>query len=182
MQEKVGKVIIDEKFYKGKDLYSDGSIEDELLDICRENRQEEVLRTSNNWAILYHLSDIRENLLDWYPFTKQDDILEIGSGCGAITGLLSKKAGTVTCIELSKKRTMINAYRNADCDNVTIMLGNFEDVELNKKFDYITLIGVWEYSGLYVKGQHPYLVMLKMLKKYLNRKEKLLLQSKTKWD
>ena len=39
-----------------------------------------------------------------------------------------------------------NAYRNLECDNVKIMLGNFQDVEssLTEKYDYITLIGVFE--------------------------------------
>lgn len=29
-------------------------------------------------------------------------VLEIGSGCGAITGSLAQKAGSVTCVDLSK--------------------------------------------------------------------------------
>lgn len=96
MQEKIGGVILEDEFYSGEDFYSDGRIEDRLLQICKNGKQDEVLRTSSEWPVLYHLSDIRENLLDWYPFTKQDDILEIGSGCGALTGLLSRKAGSVT--------------------------------------------------------------------------------------
>ncbi|MFR4063553.1 MAG: hypothetical protein ACLT1I_12740 [Mediterraneibacter faecis] len=30
-------------------------------------------------------------------------MLEIGSGCGAITGTLAEQAGQVQCIELSKR-------------------------------------------------------------------------------
>ena len=142
MLENIGGVIVDDEFYCGEDLYSDGGVEARILDACKNQKQHEVLRTSNEWAVLYHLSDIRENLLEWYPFTKQDDILEIGSGCGAVTGLLSRKAKSVTCVELSRRRSLINAYRNQDCDNVTIMLGNFEDIKLSQSFDYITLIGV----------------------------------------
>lgn len=167
MQEKIGGIILDDRFYCGEDLYSDGLIEDKILDICKMQKQDELLRMSSEWPILYHLSDIRENLLEWFPFSKQDDVLEIGAGCGAITGLLSKKAKSVTCVELSKKRSLINAYRNQNCDNVTIMIGDFEDIKLQKRFDYITLIGVWEYSGLYVKGVNPYLTMIEKLKKLL---------------
>lgn len=32
------------------------------------------------------------------------------TGCGALTGILSRKAGNVTCIELSEKRSLINVY------------------------------------------------------------------------
>ncbi len=180
MQEKIGSIILDDEFYGGEDLYSDGCIEDEILDICKRQNKEEVLRTSTEWPILYHLSDIREHLLEWYPFTKQDDILEIGSGCGAMTGILSRKAKSVTCVELSKKRSMINAYRNQYCDNVTIVLGNFENVKLQRKFDYITLIGVWEYSGLYVNGAMPYLSMIEMLKPLLKPQGRIIIAIENK--
>ena len=180
MQEKIGSVVLDDSFYSGEDLYSDGSIEDRILEVCKEQRQTEVLQLSSEWPILYHLSDMRENLLEWYPLSKQDDVLEIGSGCGAMTGLLSRKAGSVTCVELSKKRSLINAYRHRDCDNITIMLGNFEEIELQQKFDLITLIGVWEYSGLYVKGTDPYLTMIEKLKTYLKPQGRIVIAIENK--
>ena len=180
MIKKIGGVILDYTFYKGKDLYTDGSIEDVLLDAYKNNKQEELLRSSKEWAVLYHVSDIRENLLDWYPILKNEEVLEIGSGCGAITGLLSRKAASVTCIELSEKRSLINAYRNQNCDNVKIMLGNFEDIELEQKYDYVTLIGVWEYSGLYISGQNPYLEMLKAVKKFLKPNGKIIVAIENK--
>lgn len=180
MIEKIGQVIIDKKYYKGNDIYSDGNIEDYLLDVCKQNRQEEILHQSKEWAVLYHLSDIRENILEWYPISKNDDVLEIGSGCGAITGLLSRKAKTVTCVELSEKRSLINAYRNKDCDNVRIMLGNFEDIVIENKYDYITLIGVWEYAGLYISSNEPYNLMLKMLKSHLKENGKIIIAIENK--
>lgn len=95
----VGKVELDFRFYSGRDEYSDGDEkEEELLKICKENCIEETLKTSREWSVLYHLSPIRENLLDWYPITKKESVLEIGSGCGALSGLLSRKAGKVTGI------------------------------------------------------------------------------------
>ncbi len=180
MLEKIGQVIINRKYYKGKDIYSDGDIEDYLLEVCRQNRQKEVLDQSKEWPVLYHLSDIRENLLDWYPISKEDDILEIGSGCGALTGLLSRKAKSVTCIELSGKRSLINAYRNKNCDNVTIFLGNFEDIIIENKYDYITLIGVWEYAGLYISGDNPYKLMLQKLKSHLKENGKIIIAIENK--
>ena len=180
MLDKIGQVIINRKYYKGKDIYSDGDIEDYLLEVCKQNRQMEVLDRSKEWPVLYHLSDIRENLLDWYPISKEDDILEIGSGCGALTGLLSRKARTVTCIELSEKRSLINAYRNKNCDNVTIFLGNFEDIIIENKYDYITLIGVWEYAGLYISGDNPYKLMLQKLKSYLKENGKIIIAIENK--
>lgn len=35
MQEKIGKVTLDYEFYPGEDLYSDGPVEKELLEIAK---------------------------------------------------------------------------------------------------------------------------------------------------
>lgn len=182
MVKSIGNVKIDYTFYSGDDAYSDGQIEDELLNTVMKGNISEVLKSETSWPVLYHLSDIRENLLEWYPFRKNAKILEIGSGCGALTKLLSHKAESVVCIELSKKRSMINAYRNAECDNVTIYVGNFKDIEPNlaEQFDYITLIGVLEYSSIYLDGINPYLRMLEIAKKHLKDNGKLIVAIENK--
>lgn len=83
MGEKIGKVFLDDTLYPGQDLYSDGAIEDELLEIARDYHPEEfnrVIRERESWPILYHFSHIRENILSWLPFTGEEKVLEIGSG------------------------------------------------------------------------------------------------------
>ena len=179
-QKKIGKVILDYKFYDESEHYSDGDVEDILLDAAKKDKMKELLYTSNNWAVLYHCSKIRENLLEWYPFKKDASLLEIGSGCGALTGLFSRKVDSVTCIELSERRSMINAYRNKACDNVKIVLGNLQNIKIEEKFDYITLIGVWEYAESYVVGKNPYLEMLKLMRQYLKQDGKLLIAIENK--
>lgn len=182
MTDKIGNIKIDYSFYSGEDMYSDGQVEDDLLEIVRKGNISQALKYETSWPVLYHLSDIRENLLEWYPFRKNSKILEIGAGCGALTGLLSRKAEYVTCIELSKRRTLINAYRNADCGNVTIYVGNFKDIEpnLTEEFDYITLIGVLEYSSMYLDGLNPYLNMLETAKKHLKDDGKIIVAIENK--
>lgn len=39
--EKIGQVLLDDTLYPGKDLYTDGAIEDEMLEIARNYREEE---------------------------------------------------------------------------------------------------------------------------------------------
>lgn len=172
MQEKIGNVVLDYEYYPGQDLYSDGPVEEELLEIARTYKEEElnqVIAGTKSWPVLYHFSHIRQNILEWLPIGKSDRVLEIGSGCGAITGALAAKAGSVTCIELSKMRSTINAYRNRDFGNVRIMVGNFQDIEKNltEKFDYITLIGVFEYSEGYIGTNEPYVEMLRRISRHL---------------
>ena len=88
-QERIGKILLDYSYYPGEDLYCDGQIEEELLEIARDRAQVEypsIIEERKNWPILYHLSNQRENIVDWIPFTGTEKVLEIGSGCGAITG------------------------------------------------------------------------------------------------
>ena len=104
MKEKIGGVELNYYYYGGKDLYSDGNIEDMILEYCKEEKEDELLRISSEWAVLYHLAEERGNVIEWYDMKPEAEILEIGSGLGAITKTLSDKAKKVTCVELSKKR------------------------------------------------------------------------------
>lgn len=179
MQEKIGNIVLDYAYYCGRDMYSDGPVEDELLEVAKLQLEDysQLISERNSWPVLYHFSAIRQNIVDWIPIEASADVLEIGSGCGAITGKLAEKAGTVTCIELSKKRSYINAYRNFKHHNIEIKVGNFQDIEkhLEKKFDYITLIGVFEYSASYIEGENPYEEMLRIVGSHLKPAGKIII-------
>jgi len=180
MQEKIGNVVIQTQYYPGQDLYSDGEIEDRMLKIAQKYGDIEyssVIAEEKSWPILYHFSHVRENIVNWLPITKKDHVLEIGSGCGAITGTLAEQAGQVQCIELSKKRSMINAYRHREKTNINILLGNFEEIEPNlvEKYDWITLIGVFEYSEKYIGTGEPYKEMLLRTKRHLKPNGKIVI-------
>ena len=152
------------------------------MEIVRQNDSyEDVLARENEWALLYHLSPIRENLLEWYDFGEGKSLLEIGAGCGGITGLFCKKCDRVVAIDLSKRRSMINATRNRNFDNLEIMVGNFEDIQIEEKFDYVTLIGVLEYSIYYINSPSPFVDMLKKAKSYLKPGGKLIVAIENKY-
>lgn len=172
MISQIGNVKLNYSHYSGEDLYSDGEIENVLLDIVKNNNPStynQIIAEYKSWPILYHLSHLRENIISWIPISKNETVLEIGAGCGAITGCLAECAKNVTCIELSEKRSLINAYKNSERENIEILLGNFEDIEksLTKKYDYITLIGVFEYSEKYISNNNPYVAFLQIIKKHL---------------
>ena len=168
MEEYIGNVKLNLDFYKGTDTYSDGDVEEKLLSYVKSGEDiDEILAKENDWAVLYHLSDIRKNILSWYEFDKEKTALEIGSGCGAVTGALCEGCRKVTCVDLSKRRSTINAYHNKAYDNLEIIVGNFEDVEFTEKYDYVTLIGVLEYSIYYINSPDPFLSMLKKAKSLL---------------
>ena len=169
MNESIGRVNMNYSYYSGKDLYSDGAIEDEMLEFVMNypaSEYQEFVDARKSWAGLYHFSPVRQNIVSSMQITKNDNVLEIGAGCGAITGRLCELAGQVTCIELSKKRSLINAYRNKDADNLSIIVGNFEDIvkDLKPEYDVVTLIGVFEYAASYISDSDPYHNFLNIIK------------------
>ena len=70
---------------------------------------------------LYHLSKIRQNLLDWYEFDGDAKLLEIGAECGALTGLFSKKVAQVVAFDEDEDKCAVNRARFSGNDTVTVV-------------------------------------------------------------
>lgn len=165
------------QWYKNEDLYSDGEVEDFIIKIIAENRPEDysnAVYEQFNWPIYYHLSPLRKNILNWYKFKPDSSVLEIGCGMGAITNVLCDECKDVTAVELSRKRATATLLRCREKKNLEIIVGNLNDIEFEKKFDYITLIGVLEYQGTYTETTNPYKDFLVKIKQLLKPDGKLL--------
>lgn len=170
------------KYYKGNDFYSDGEIENVILDIVKNNDDyTDILHSTDSWAVLYHLTPVRKNLLEWYNFGNDKTLLEIGGGCGAFSGLFANKLQDVKVVELSKRRSEIIYNRHKNYDNLEIIVGNLNDIEFEKKFDYVTLIGVLEYAGKFTEGTNPFKKFLEKAKSYLKPNGKLLIAIENKY-
>ncbi|WP_308722767.1 methyltransferase [Paenibacillus polysaccharolyticus] len=168
------------EFYKGEDNYSDGEIEEEIVQYIRKtggkaSLLEDILAQDTRWPIIYHLSHIRKNIVNWYPFKKDAKILEVGAGMGAITGTLCERASHVTAIELSKRRATAIALRTQDKNNLNIIVGNLNDINIEEKYDYVTLIGVLEYAASFTEGEDPYSDFLKKISGFLAEDGKILI-------
>lgn len=165
MEEKIGKVRLNYDYYEGKDLYNDGDeIETRILNIVKNEEDYEYYHNDYQfWPVLYHLSRQRENIIEPMHINETDTVLEVGAGMGAVTGAIAKKCKEVDCIELSKRRSLINAYRHKNMDNIKIIVGNFKNIKIVKKYDVITLIGVLEYAYHYIEGKEPYQEFIKKL-------------------
>ena len=110
MKETIGNVLLNLDYYDGEDAYSDGSIEDRLLEIVKTTPKEDyqkVILTEKSWPIFYHLSPERENILDWYEWKDDASVFEVGAGCGAISGVLCRNAKRVVANDLSKRRSCL---------------------------------------------------------------------------
>ena len=168
---------LDRRYYRGSDEYTDGDeAENRLLELARANVSLDDLAVEEvSWPVLYHMHPARENVCNWYPFRKGARILEIGSGCGAITGALCRLDCEVCSVELSLRRATINFERHRDCENLRIIVGNLNDVPFDEPFDYVLLIGVLEYAGKFTGGDDPYRQFLENIRKYLKPDGRLLI-------
>lgn len=172
------------EWYKNEDLYSEGDVEDLIIQMILENEPENYAKAiyeNYNWSTYYHLTHLRKNILNWYPFQKTDSVLEIGCGLGAITNMLCENCGNVTAVELSKRRATATLMRCRERENLEIIVGNLNDICFDKKFDYITLIGVLEYQGQYTDTEHPFADFLREIKRLLKPEGKLLIAIENKY-
>lgn len=94
------------------------------------------------------MDDKSTNILKWYPFEENANILEIYKDTSIMDKLENK---------INLQKTTI------------------EELKLDGKYDYITLIGTYEYAPTIIKGEKPYSSFLKMLKEHLNQNGKILL-------
>ncbi len=178
------KPLFNLKWYKNEDLYSDGDIEDLIIKLIAEHEPEkysQAILENMCWPTYYHLTHLRKNILNWYPFEKESSVLEIGCGLGAVTNMLCEKCHDVTAVELSKRRATATLLRCRERENLEIIVGNLNDIEFEKKFDYITLIGVLEYQGTYTNTDNPYMDFLMEIKKFLKPNGKLLVGIENKY-
>ena len=62
MAEMTGKIVIDDTYYPGRDLYCDGAVEEEILEIVKTKEPSmygKEIEERKNWPVLYHLSRLR---------------------------------------------------------------------------------------------------------------------------
>ncbi|MDQ0724082.1 SAM-dependent methyltransferase [Paenibacillus sp. W4I10] len=155
------------------EMYSDGDIENELLEYAKQSSYNWY--SDKRWPIVYHLSPLRHNILNWFPFEVGSTILEIGAGCGALTGLLCERAKRVVSVELTKRRAEINFERHRHYDNLEILVSDFQKIPKNLKFDYVVVNGVLEYAAFMFDSADPYQAFLRNASNHLNPNGRMLL-------
>lgn len=142
------KMKLNLEYYVSKE---DSKLENKLIKIVNfiskynESEYEENLQEINLDALQY-FTTLGQNILNWYSFSKECVVLEIGGNFGELTGLLCKNAKEVVCVEENLKKAEIISKRHEDKKNLEIIVGNIESVDFKgKQFDYITLIGTLPY-------------------------------------
>lgn len=132
------------EYFKGIDDISEEE-KDKLEGYLNENNKlgfEEYINKDKKIENLLELSNLRENLLNWYPFKENSNILEIESNLGEITGVLCQNGSRIVSIEhsLQKARTIATRYQARE--NLEVIAGNINDIILEEKFDYVVVTGI----------------------------------------
>lgn len=153
------------------DAWSDGPDEQVLLEAYSSDDPDaaagRLLTADCPWPIRYHVSPGRRALLDWFPFDPGHRVLEIGAGCGALTGVLTRSAGWVSAVELTPRRALITAHRHRSAENLEVFVGHFTDLPQAEPYDVVTCIGVLEYAGTYGPEAHAHLDFLRAIRRML---------------
>jgi ubiquinone/menaquinone biosynthesis C-methylase UbiE len=166
--------------YSDPETYSDGPIEDRLLELFRQTDPQaievaiqDILHGAPSWPERVHLSPQRQHLLGWFPFEPQSRLLEVGAGCGALTGLFAERVAQVDALDTSAKRAAILAHRHRAAANVRVLVGDLEHIAESSAYDYVAMIGVLEYAGKYASqdgdnlARDPYVRLLAQARRLL---------------
>ena len=96
-----------------------------LKEIIQQNNEKaylQIIMEQASYPYLFHLSDIRENLIAFLPVTKQMHVLERNAGCGALTGKLLSMALHVTAVVESEEEADILRVRYENAGNLTVLV------------------------------------------------------------
>ena len=154
--EKIGGVTINDKFYSGKDIYRDGAVAEKLMVIARDNdpsTYEAILTGKKDRDVVCHFSSQRKNIISFVQIRPEEEVLEIGSGYGALSGYLADRAKELVCIEASRQRALVSAYRHRVKENITIFPANPMDVleKTERVFDLVIIPGTLAYAKAYTR-------------------------------
>lgn len=116
----------------------------ELYEIVKQNNSgdyADIIQKKASYPWLYHLSGIRQNLIDWLPITKEMRVLERNAECGALTGRLLEMAGEVCSVTEDEAHAAIIRAR---CDSGLHVYSEME--QIRGCFDVILIVGkVWRF-------------------------------------
>lgn len=148
------------------------------------NMEREMIYKSNDINIVMALSELRKNIIGWFPIREDADILEIGGNYGEITEELCRKGKTIT-VEPDTSKAELIYERLKKVSNLEIISKKLNEIKFEKSFDYITLIGCLEnidsLYGEYKDSSEAFFELLKYLKTLLKPSGKILLAFDNKY-
>lgn len=102
------------------------------------NQYDEAVK-NEEWVTFCQLSSVKEGLLNWYPFSRQSNILLISNSMGSLAGLFEREAGKVDILENCCERAEGIEKRYQEYSNIRIFVGKPSDLYNTQKYDYIVV-------------------------------------------
>lgn len=102
------------------------------------------------WPVRYHLAPQRSNLLRPFSFAGLS-VLDLGAGMGATTRFAAEQARELVAVEGSALRAEGLRARLAGLAQATVLVTRLEDLELDRTFDVVSLVGVLEHAERWVR-------------------------------
>ena len=140
--------------------YSDGaSVENYLRDVLEgsddlSSRSPSLQAAITDWPTEYHLSSDRANLLRPYNLGGIETVLELGSGCGAISRYLGEQGIRVDAVEGSPVRADLGRLRCRDLNNVRVINADYNQLDIPQAhYDLVLFVGVIEYAHRFLGGE-----------------------------
>ena len=145
---KVEEINYQQDNYYNDDIY--GFYKEDIKNYIEKYNSEDyykIIKDDKRTNIVNIFSEMKSNIIKWYPFENTKSILEIGANYGEITGELVKKCKEVTAIEFCKEKIDCILKRLKETKNLKLILSsNLNNLKLNNKYDYIIMIGTAEYA------------------------------------
>ena len=125
----IGKVSVN--FIDCEPEKNKGYLKEDILKIVRDTNKLEypgIIADKNKYEYLYHLSDIRGNVVRWLPIREGDSVLELDAECGAITGALLEMTDNVTAYCCCATDAEIIAERFSNCKKFVVYAGTIDAI------------------------------------------------------
>lgn len=118
-----------------------GYLKEDILKIVRDTNKIEypgIIAEKNRYEYLYHLSDIRGNIVRWLPIAGTDTVFELEAECGAITGALLEMTENVTVYCDCATDAEIIAERFSNCKKFVVYAGSEGLLDgIKDEFDWV---------------------------------------------
>lgn len=154
----------------------DGLFEKQIMELLHQGKTDkEIMNRLKDPAVFQAFSPSRENILNWYPFKKEDVVLEVGAGMGAVTGLLCRKCERVVALEISSQHADICRVRHREYTNLEVVSESIDDFHTEERFDYVIAVGLLERAVDSPNAADQYVELLSSVRKKLKPTGVLLL-------
>ena len=107
------------------------------------------------------------NIADGAGIEKKDAVLEIGCGAGALTKVLSERAGKVVGYEIDKSLKPVLEETLKDCGNVTL---EFKDIMKEKPENIVRVLG----GKFKIVANLPYYITTPVIMKFLENSDSVI--------